>query len=524
MPAGTQSPERSSFQLVDESEGETIEQKADSGATVIEGYLATKGVDRARDFYTENALKEMAEQINREVENGSADVKALFPDFEEEDLRRIKQNYNSNGNVDHYNNPGYDFADPRVISAYRIVEAKFDGFGVKIRAELNEDLPFGVPEAIKSALEKGYLDGFSVEFVARRATNVMKDGVKVRKIMSSLYTGAALTGRPLQSAAAVTDAEFKSAVPQAGDQEVKSMHWEDKAAHGDKVMEGKASTAGVTFRGTRGGSLDESRIPNDDYKSHYLFPDDTKTDSSYPVVDADGFLRSGNVEDAFGLGARGGVTEEDLHSKLRLLNKEFDEPPIDSEKLEKTQEAKSFINRSEEWEDEKAAWQELKNDITGASTMPEDEPEDPEPEEGEDQDNVDEQEGKSEAEELKEELEDVRQEIKSVVERNEELEAEKEELEQKFDDFEGIQEVKSDIDELKQELKSATPENAPQQETDQTRDEQVSEQEAKSALEKQLESYGQPRQVVEDQGMKSAIADRHNVSETEVEEAADKVA
>jgi len=229
MPAETQSPERSSFQLVDETEGrmrqvvkgvETIEQKADSGATVIEGYLATKGVDRARDFYTENALKEMAEQINREVENGSADVKALFPDFEEEDLRRIKQNYNSNGNVDHYNNPGYDFADPRVISAYRIVEAKFDGFGVKIRAELNEDLPFGVPEAIKSALEKGYLDGFSVEFVARKATNVMKDGVKVRKIMSSLYTGAALTGRPLQSAAAVTDAEFKSAVPQAGDQEI----------------------------------------------------------------------------------------------------------------------------------------------------------------------------------------------------------------------------------------------------------------------------------------------------------------
>lgn len=440
MPAATQSPETSNFQLVDESEGkmrqvvkgvETIEQKADSdSATKIEGYVATKGVDRAGDFFTEEALQEMAQQIQQEVETGGATLKAMFPNFNEEDLKQIKQSYTNNGNVDHYNNPGFDIADPRTVSAYKIVDAEYDGFGVKITAELNEDLPFGVPEAIKAALQEGYLDGFSVEFVAKRATNVVRDGRKVRKIMSSLYTGAALTGRPLQSSAAVTDAEFKSAV--------------------------------------------------------------------------------------------GEVVEEDSENKSFIKGLE----ELADEQMNK-QEVKSYLDQKL---DEKA--QEIKNDITGESNMPEDEPNDPEqdstPEDGEDQDNVDEQEGKSQAEELREELDDMRQEIKSVVEENKELRSEKEELEQKFDnldeDIDGIQEVKSGIDELKQELKNVNPENTPQQDVDETRDDQVSEQEAKSALEKQLENYGNPTRVIEDQSMKSAIADRHDVTEDEVEKAANKVA
>lgn len=91
----------------------------------------------------------------------------------------------------------------------------------------------------------------------------------------------------------------------------------------------KKSVAGVTFTSTRTGKLDESAIPNDDYKNHYLFDADTKTDSSYPVVDASGALCRGNVESAYQLGARGGVSEDTLHSKLRKLNDEFDNPPID---------------------------------------------------------------------------------------------------------------------------------------------------------------------------------------------------
>lgn len=97
------------------------------------------------------------------------------------------------------------------------------------------------------------------------------------------------------------------------------------------------TVAGVTFEGTRGGQLDESEIPSDDFESHYLFDGDTKSDSAYPVVDADGMLRRGNVESAFAVGARGSVSESELHSKLQALNNEFDSPPLDPEQLEAAQ-------------------------------------------------------------------------------------------------------------------------------------------------------------------------------------------
>ncbi|MDB9247459.1 HVA1 family protein [Halorubrum ezzemoulense] len=100
------------------------------------------------------------------------------------------------------------------------------------------------------------------------------------------------------------------------------------------VRDDTSTVAGVTFRGTREGELDESEIPNDDYESHYLYPADTKSDSSYPVVDADGYLRRDNVESAYQLGARGGIDGEAHDDKLRRLNEQFDDPPISPEKFE----------------------------------------------------------------------------------------------------------------------------------------------------------------------------------------------
>jgi hypothetical protein len=100
------------------------------------------------------------------------------------------------------------------------------------------------------------------------------------------------------------------------------------SAHGEMKTK-----AGVTFRDTRDGKLDESAIPNDDYESHYLYDRDTKTASSYPVVDADGALRRGNVESAYELGARGGVTDDEHDRNLKALNDEFDNPPIDESKF-----------------------------------------------------------------------------------------------------------------------------------------------------------------------------------------------
>jgi len=93
------------------------------------------------------------------------------------------------------------------------------------------------------------------------------------------------------------------------------------------TTEALKDVAGVTFDGTADGELDESEIPNDDYESHYLYPGDTKTESSYPVVDAEGNLRRGNVDAAWQLGARGGVDADEHDRRLMALAEEFETPP-----------------------------------------------------------------------------------------------------------------------------------------------------------------------------------------------------
>ena len=91
------------------------------------------------------------------------------------------------------------------------------------------------------------------------------------------------------------------------------------------------TVAGVTFTGKSGGKLDESAIDEDDFEGHYLYPGDSKSESSYPVVDGSDALRKGNVSSAHSVGARGGVDADDLESKLKALNKQWPEGerPID---------------------------------------------------------------------------------------------------------------------------------------------------------------------------------------------------
>jgi hypothetical protein len=93
------------------------------------------------------------------------------------------------------------------------------------------------------------------------------------------------------------------------------------------------SAGGVRFRGTRDGKLDRSAIPSDGYEEYFLFDGDTKSASSYPVVDAEGYLRRGNVAAAYSVGPRGGVTREELYERLRPINQAFSTPPITPDKL-----------------------------------------------------------------------------------------------------------------------------------------------------------------------------------------------
>jgi len=81
----------------------------------------------------------------------------------------------------------------------------------------------------------------------------------------------------------------------------------------------------VSYDGTMGGKLDESKIPSDSYKSNYLFADDTKSDSSFPLVDHNGNLRRGNVESAWDMR---GHAPEDIEDYLRNLSKEFENSPV----------------------------------------------------------------------------------------------------------------------------------------------------------------------------------------------------
>jgi hypothetical protein len=97
----------------------------------------------------------------------------------------------------------------------------------------------------------------------------------------------------------------------------------------EDTLQGEMKTvAGVSFQGTREGKLDESEI-DDNFSDHALYGEgENKSDYSYWVVDAEGFLRKGNVESAWELGCRGQCPSDDEHdSNLMDLAQEFDDPP-----------------------------------------------------------------------------------------------------------------------------------------------------------------------------------------------------
>jgi len=97
------------------------------------------------------------------------------------------------------------------------------------------------------------------------------------------------------------------------------------------------SACGVSWDDTTSGELDESAISNDEYESHYLNAADTKSESSFPVVDADGNLRAGNVDSAWDMRNQGeGVSEE----CLRKLDGAFEENVLPDTAYENSQFAK----------------------------------------------------------------------------------------------------------------------------------------------------------------------------------------
>jgi Protein of unknown function (DUF3140). len=125
----------------------------------------------------------------------------------------------------------------------------------------------------------------------------------------------------------------------------------------------------VEFDGTEDGMLEEADLPTDGYKPHYLFGRDTKTDSSYPVVDEDGNLRRGNVNAAFNL--RSTIERDDdyemdmetFEKMLLNLNEEFDDPPIDPSNADEVdaEEMNRYTASMDELDDVYSEWDEHVN-------------------------------------------------------------------------------------------------------------------------------------------------------------------
>jgi len=101
-----------------------------------------------------------------------------------------------------------------------------------------------------------------------------------------------------------------------------------------------ASIEGViSYDALMGGQLDESELPTTDYEDHYVFAGDTKSGSSYPLVDADGNLRRGNVKAAWDV--YGHADDETVllsvlaQANNRFANADNYTAPIDDESLQK---------------------------------------------------------------------------------------------------------------------------------------------------------------------------------------------
>jgi hypothetical protein len=95
----------------------------------------------------------------------------------------------------------------------------------------------------------------------------------------------------------------------------------------------------IDFRGTREGDLDESEIPTEDFDGHYFNAGDNKSDSSFPLIDSEGYLRRGNLDAAWNLRGQGDLGMPRDSAERLMLNLGLVFGPPDSEANPLPQEA-----------------------------------------------------------------------------------------------------------------------------------------------------------------------------------------
>jgi len=178
--------------------------------SIITGYAATTHIDQGQDKFTVEALRSMAQTIN---ENQDTNVSAVFPEIEGMDESQI-------GNLNHNNNPAAEkligAGDTRTVPVFKVTQAEVvttqDGqFALEIRGEMLP-LPDDLEEAIKGQIRQGGLHSFSIEFAATQDDIEFDtiEGEPVRRILDAQAQGVALTGRPMNKEAIMTNAELKT--------------------------------------------------------------------------------------------------------------------------------------------------------------------------------------------------------------------------------------------------------------------------------------------------------------------------
>ena len=225
--------------VVDEDTGEET--------TVIEGFAATTHLDKTQDQFTLEALKSMARDINSSEQET---IDAVFPHLEGMEEPEI-------GNLNHNNNPAAEkligAGDTRIVPVFKVTSAEVvslpeDGeHALQIKGEMMP-LPEDLEEAVKAQIRQGGLHSFSIEFSTTRddVEFVMEDGNPVRRIHDADAQGQALTGRPMNDNAKLTNAQLKNIIGGKTEEnnangENQTMTEEQEDLKAEKDLEGKAA-------------------------------------------------------------------------------------------------------------------------------------------------------------------------------------------------------------------------------------------------------------------------------------------
>jgi len=226
-------------------------------------------------------------------------------------------------------NPSYDGTWTRVDMAINAdVATAMGGHAADIISKIENGEPFGVSsQYVPRTLPAGEYDGqhrANVEGIQR------PDSIALLPHKRGQCSRADGCGINPEVAANAVDAEgVRVPIGGSGTDDPTGAR---PSGSDTSAMHANATADGIEWSGTAGGDLEVSEIPNDDYATHFVFDEETKSDSSFPLVDAEGNLRRENVAAAFRFRDDAPDTEA-LLDVLSAVNDEFDDPPIDPESL-----------------------------------------------------------------------------------------------------------------------------------------------------------------------------------------------